>query len=265
MRIAAILAAVAIGAALPATAASDPVGRIQHYTRSNSDGSEAEYISIFRHSATSIAVYKMRERCTNAALVTAELDPGRSRVASLVGGRLGRDGAQQAFAWLTHDPEANTLTASLEGPRGAPMETASLSGAGPWRLYDFDFADWNAFSGPPVEGGDIAIDMALVWPEPSEDGRLIRVLGPSVARFVRFETRAGVAAARYRLEGAGFEGEAGGDLWLDARDGAVVEARFGLPNHPGYSDFRLVRTGEAHGAAAWRDLLADHWTGCPSA
>lgn len=265
MKTAALLTAAALMTAAPATAASDPVGRIQHYTRSNSDGSEAEHISIFRASPTAVAVYKMRERCTNAALVTAELDLAQNRAASLVGGRLNRDGIQQPFAWLTHDADANSLTVSLEGPDGAPLETASLSGAAPWRLYDFDFADWNALTGAPTPGRDITVDMGLIWPEPSEDGRMMRVLGPAIARFVGPETHNGVAALRYRMEGPAFAGESGGDLWLDAGDGTVVEARFGRPNHPGYADFRLVRTGEARGEAAWRALLADHWTGCPPA
>jgi hypothetical protein len=264
MTLAAILTAALITAA-PTAAASDPVGRIQHYTRSNADGSEAEYVSIYRASPTAIAVYKMRERCTNAALVTAELDPAGNRVASLVGGRLTRDGTQQAFAWLTHDADANTLTVSLEGPGGAPVETASLSGAAPWRLYDFDFADWNALTDAPTPGQDITVDMALIWPEPAEDGRMMRALGPAVARFVGPEVHNGVATVRYRMEGQAFPGETGGDLWLDSEDGTVVEARFGRPSHPGYADFRLVLTGEARGEAAWRSLLADHWTGCPPA
>lgn len=265
MTIAATLTAAVLLASAPAAAQPDPVGLIRHYSRSNSDGSEAEHISTFRASATSIAVYKMRERCTNAALVTAELDLARNRVASLVGGRLTRDGTQQAFAWLAHDADASTLTVSLEGPGGSPIETTSLSGAAPWRLYDFDFADWNALTPTPTPGQDIAVDMALIWPEPAEDGRMMRSLGPAVARFVGSEIHGDVPSLRYRMEGPAFAGRSGGDLWLDARDGSVVEARFGRPSHPGYSDFRLIRTGEARGEAAWRALLADHWTGCPPA
>lgn len=265
MMIAAVLTAAALVTAAPAPAAPDSVGRIQHYTRSNSDGSEAEHVSIFRASPTVIAVYKMRERCTNAALVTAELDLARNRVASLVGGRLTRDGTQQAFAWLAHDAEVNSLTVSLEGPGGSPLETASLSGAAPWRLYDFDFADWNALSGRPAPGQDITVDMALIWPEPAEDGRMMRTLGPAVARFIGPETHNDVAVLRYRMEGPAFIDGSGGDLWLNAEDGTVVEARFGRPNHPGYDDFRLVLTGEDHGEAAWRARLADHWRDCPAA
>jgi hypothetical protein len=265
MTLAAILTAALVITSGPAEAAPDPVGRIQHYTRSNSDGSEAEHVSTYRSSATTISVYKMRERCTNAALVTAELDLARNRVAALVGGRLTRGGAQQAFAWLSHDADANTLTVSLEGPGGAALETTSLPGTAPWRLYDFDFADWNALMVPPTPGQDIAVDMALIWPEPAEDGRMMRALGVAVARFVGSETHGGVLSLRYRMEGRAFAEDSGGDLWLDARDGTVVEARFGRPSHPGYADFRLVRTGESRGETAWQALLADHWTGCPPA
>ena len=53
----------------------------------------------------------------------------------------------------------------------------------------------------------------------------------------------------------------------DATFGHVIEARFGLPNHPGYDNFLLklvkVSPGE-EGNAAWRDAITRHWQGCPS-
>jgi hypothetical protein len=238
------------------------VGRITHYVRSNTDGSEAEYISIYRQGDSSLAVYKMRERCTNAALVTAVLDPATRHVTRLAGGRLGRDGTQQAFAWLRLDSARTTLTVSMEGPDGTPAETAALPGQAPWRLYDFDFADWNAFAARPESGQDIRFDAVLIWPEPSNDNKVLHVLGTATARFEAREERRTMPAFRYRLEGGGFEGPAGGELWIDQRDGTIIEATLGRPSHPGYADFHLVRTGQAEGDSTWRALLAAHWSGC---
>lgn len=264
LSLAASLASAAVLTAPPPAYGAE-VGRILHYVRSNSDGTEAEKVSVYQASPTQVAVYKMRSRCTNAALVTATFDLETGRATQLVGGRLARDGTQDAFAWMDHDPAANRLIVRVESPDAEPLETSDLPGGAPWRLYDFDFADWNGVASTPTPGQDIAFDMALAWPEPAEDGRILRVLGRAAARFIAAETQAGVATLRYRIEGPAFPNAEGGDLWLDARDGTVVEARLGRPNHPGYADFRLIRTGEDHGAAAWAALLADHWTGCPTA
>lgn len=256
-----LLPAIALLAACATAPASDPSGRVLHYTRSNSDGAEAEYITTYQPSASRVAVYKMRERCTNAAYVTAEFDTEMRQATRLVGGRLKRDGTQEAFAWLEHDP-AGKLIVRTEGPDAAPSETAAIPADAPWRLYDFDFADWNALAAPPRAGVDIPFSAALAWPEPAEDGKVLRILGRATARFVGAERHAGVSTYRYRVDGGAFDGAAGGDLWLDRADGTLVEARFGLPNHPGYTDFRLVRTGATHGEAAWNARLASHWEGC---
>lgn len=264
LSLAASLASAAVLTA-PSPVLASEVGRILHYVRSNTDGTEAERVSVYQASPTEVAVYKMRSRCTNAALVTATFDPESRQATQLVGGRLARDGTQQAFAWLDHDPASNRLIVRLERPDAEPLEVSDLPGGAPWRLYDFDFADWNGVAARPIPGRDITFDMALAWPEPAEDGRILRVLGRGAARFMAAEDHGGLRTLRYRIEGEAFPDAQGGDLWLDAKDGTVVEARLGPPNHPGYDDFRLVRTGEARGEAAWRALLADHWTGCPPA
>lgn len=258
--------ALAAGLAGCATTAEPPpadVGRILHYVRSNQDGTEVERISTFRASATELQVYKMRERCTNAALVTAHLDPDGREALSLVGGRLTRDGTQEAFAWLSHDAAADTLTVSVEGPSGAPLETLRLPGGAPWRLYDFDFADWNAFATAPVRGRDLVFDMALIWPEPEDGEGMMRPIGTVTAHFVGEALHLDVPTFEYALTGGGFSGGSGARLWLDRRDGTIVEAALNLPNHPGYRDYRLVKVGEDDGELGWRSLLADHWTGCP--
>jgi hypothetical protein len=79
-------------------AGREHVGRIYHYQRSNRDGSSPEHIHVFHESSREVEVYKMVERCTNAALVTAELDYELWSATRLVGGRLTRDGTQDGFA-----------------------------------------------------------------------------------------------------------------------------------------------------------------------
>ena len=94
------LLAFAIALATP-PAAADHIGRIYTYVRSDRDGAEAETIHVFRQSRTHIGVAKMRDRCTNAAWVTADLDLERGYATRLGGGRLRPNAQREEFAVLT--------------------------------------------------------------------------------------------------------------------------------------------------------------------
>lgn len=233
-------------------------GEILHYVRSNRDGSMREAVSVWRREPDRVEVFKRISPCTDAALVTAELDPATGQAQRLVGGRLGRDGAQEPFAWLEHDAANDRLLVRLGASDAAPSETLTLQGDLPWRLYDFDFADWNGLAeGPPPER--LAFELILAWPE---GDTLLTNLGAAEAVYIADEARLNRPARRYSVAGPGFSG---GDLWLDAETGQVLEVAWGQPNHPGYDDFRLVLTGRGQGEAAWRTLLAAHWADCPAA
>lgn len=239
--------------AQPAFAQSD---QIRHYLRSDQDGSAPEAISVWLRADGSVEVFKRVSPCTNAALVTAEFDRTRGEPRRLVGGRLGRDGTQQPFAWLEHDPASRGIAVRFGAPDAPPVETATLTSPAPWRLYDFDFADWNALAdGPPP--ARLTFALALIWPEGEP---VLRDLGEAEAVRIGEEVRAGRRAFRYRVSARDFEA---GDLWLDATTGRVIEVAWAAPNHPGYGAYRLVLTGTDDGEAAWRALLASHWAGCP--
>lgn len=249
-------------AALIATACAAPVfaqdgGPILHYLRSNQDGSLPEAVSVWLRDDGTVEVFKRTSLCTNAALVTAAFDRATGQPTGLVGGRLGRDGRQQPFAWLDHLPAERRLVARLGSPDAEPFGSFALDGQAPWRLYDFDFADWNALAdGPPPDR--FTVELALAWPD---EELTVRNLGAGDVVLTAEEERDGRPVRRYAVSAAGFSG---GDLWLDARTGHVVEVAWGEPNHPGYDDFHLVLTGRDQGEPAWRDLLASHWDNCPS-
>lgn len=238
--------------AAPAFAAQDDT--VLHYLRTNADGSEPEAVSVWLRSDGPIEVFKRIEPCTRAALVTASFDPATGEAGAITGGRLGRDGAQEPFAWLTLDA-SRTLTVRLGAPDAEPLQQLTLGDTTPWRLYDFDFADWNAAAdGPPADL--IRFELALVWPDADPP---LSSLGHAEARWMANESRLGRPARRYQVSAGGFEG---GDLWLDAETGTVIEVRWGQPNHAEYRDLHLVLTGRESGQAAWRALLARHWAGC---
>ena len=253
-------------AATPAAAqASDRIGRIYSYVRSDRDGSEAEVIRVFRRSRTEIEVSKMRGRCTNAAYVTATLDIERGYATRLGGGRLLPDAGRQEFAVLTYDPATRRIDARIEPPGGAPPIALALAVADtPWHLYDFDLASLTiAAQYRPDRRADYSFGLPLVWPAGGPEG-LLRDLGRADLRFVREEMHEGRRALRFEAGGPAF-GTRGGPIWFDAAEGHVIEAAWGIPNHSEHRDFRLRLTGISDGGAEeWRRLLAAHYENCPA-
>ena len=275
MRIATILwliAAVAVSACASAPAddrsgayrfdaARDHVGRIYHYLRSNRDGALPEHIHVYRKSRTEVEVYKMVRPCVNAALVTADLDFNLWSATRLVGGRLAPDARQDAFAVMTLDPGAPRIDAVVTLPDQVLRQSLILKSL-PWRLYDFDFAEFTVFAQHLRDyERDFSVEMALVLTGP-DDGDFLRRLGEAAATAQGLDKARGVY--RYRLEGEAFP--EGGALLLDARDGHVVEVETSTPNHKEYDDFKLVlQRVDDGGAAAWRKLLLSHFEGCEEA
>jgi hypothetical protein len=247
-----LLSALLLASALPV----EPVGRIYHYVRSNSDGTEAEAVHVFRKDRTTLEVVKMRSHCTNAAYVIATLDPETWEAKTLSGGRLLPDAQREAFATLTDSGKDIEASVTMKGETVRQSVPIPIR---PWHLYDFDLASLSvatAHLANPDQGFDFAL--ALVWLDPAQPRTMLHWLGAAHAR------AAGATAdiRRYAVEGPAFGSQGGGTLDIDARDGHIVAARFGRPNHAEYRDFMLRLTGIDEGRDAWLKLLRGHWEGC---
>mgnify|MGYP001217056776 FL=1 len=251
-----LFAALALSACATAPESSSPVGRLYHYVRSNQDGSLPEQIYQYRASAARLEVGKMVSDCTNAAFVTADLDLARGQPRELVGGRLGRDLNQEAFAWLTYDAASRELHARI--PQAGIDTRVSVDGE-PWIIYDFDLSELNArFAGRAPVREDFRFAVTLIWPEEGA-ANPFRNLGWADAGFAAAEPHLGRDALRFEVSGG-----LNGQLWLDAHEGHVLEASFAEPNHMEYESFRLVlQSVEDDGAASWREARAAHWRACP--
>jgi hypothetical protein len=257
-----IFAAAAIALSPVAAPAAEPVGdAIYHYVRSNSDGSEPEHIVHFRPNRTEVAVYKWVSKCSTAAYVTAEMNQGVTQARRYVAGKVARDGSQARFGTLTLDEPAAALVLNVELAAESIAERFKLAGR-PFILYDFDLADLNAVLQHNGGGKGFRFELPLIWPD--EGPSLFRAQGRLTARLSGREQHLGRETLRFDLA-VGEPTPATGRLWLDAKDHFIVEAELGLPNHPGYKDFRLrldrVETG---GQKAWDALTQGHYAGCPT-
>ena len=206
----------------------------------------------------------MREKCTNAAFVTAELDLESGQATRLTGGRLSPNATHEDFGLLTFDPATQKLTATLTTSAGELRQSVHVPDQ-PWHLYDFDLASLTvtAASRPkPREDFSFGLPLILMG-EGSAD--FLRYLGRADAIFVQEEEHGGRRALRFEVGGPAFGGK-GGPLWLDAQEGHVLGAEWGVPNHSEYRDFKLRLTGVRDGGAdEWRRLLLAHFEGCPMA
>jgi len=210
-------------AALAVTLAAQPAaaGTIAHYVRTGLDGAQPEHIWVYRPGGGRLEVYKMQSRCTGAALVTAEMDEAGRELRAIVGGRLRRDGTQQPVARLSLDPATRRLDVRVDLADRTLTQTLTI-GAAPLWLYDFDAADL-AVGGPRAERS-----LAFAWPE---GDAMVVSPGRADLTLVGDEQRQGRAVRRYRVAGPAFEGNLGGDLWIDAASGRLVDAEpfRGLP------------------------------------
>lgn len=238
------------------------VGTTLSYVRSNQSGTAPETILVHIPAANEIHVAKMVAPCTDAAYVTATIDPATNEATSLVGGRLQRDSTQLPQAFLTLDP-ARKLIVRFGDQASEPAETPDAPPS-PWRMYDFDLAEFALLG--PREPKSFTFGLAMAWPDGPPP--IIRILGAADAKFL-YSSDSG-ARHHFRISGPAFTdpviGDRGGELITDAKFGHVIEARFGRPNHSNYDNFLLKLTatieGEA-GAKVWADTLAAHWANCP--
>lgn len=242
----------------PPPAAGDA---IYHYVRSNQDGSEPEHVVQFRPSRTQVAVYKWVEKCTTAAYVTAEMDEGVREARRYVAGKVARDGSQAAFGTLTLDAAGSALQAELDPPGAGHISQRHVLKSRPYIIYDFDFADLNAFLQEHRPSSGFVYEMPVIWP--GEAG-LFRDLGRLTATYAGEGPHLGRLSRRFDLAVSGPK-PGSGRLWIDAARGFIVEAQLSLPNHAEYRDFRLrLEKVEAGTPQAWDALTASQYAGCPA-
>jgi hypothetical protein len=244
----------------------DEIGRIYYYERTNTDGSMDERVTVFRRDASNIEVYKENGLCRRAALVTAKLDLETLSAPVITGGALQPDAQRIEFAFLELNPDTGMVDMLVKLPdmeihNDVEIETPN------WTLFDFDLASFTVAT-PHLDNPEdgFGFGMALLWADPSAEDPLFW-MGEVTAEYIGRDEHLGFVADEYRLTGSAFEiglsTGAEGRLWLDGEDGHVVDAVMPVPNHPGYTDFRLRLLDVSDGGEAeWTALLRAHFEGC---
>ena len=250
-------------AACASVPSAPPAGdSIFHYVRSNRDGTEPEHVVQYRPARTAIAVYKWVSKCTTSAYVTAEMDEALREGRLFVAGKVAKDGSQERFGTLTLDPAGPALVAEIDPPGGSHISARHPLQGRPFLVYDFDFADLNAFLQEARPRTDFSYELPVIWP--GDGPSLFRDYGRLNARYDGEEQHLGHRTARFDLSVDGAV-DATGTLWIDAARGFIVEAELGLPNHQEYRDFRLrLEREERGGMPAWDALTRSQYADCPT-
>ena len=141
---------------------ADPTGTTLTYIRSNQDGTIPEFVYVHIVSPTEVHVAKMVSPCTDAAYVTGVFDPATHEATHLVGGRLNREGGQTPQVWLTFLPATRKIEIRTDDPESKPTEIHDAPPA-PWRMYDFDLAEFALFGLTQPKSLDFGVAMA--WPD----------------------------------------------------------------------------------------------------
>lgn len=238
-------------------ATSDPMARDGHlyeYVRSNRDGSLPETILVYLPSASEVEVVKIVKPCTDAAYVTAIIEPETGSASKLTAGRLKRDGGQRAIGIMQYDPVHQRIEFELAPPGEASGSVEEIGAR--WHLYDYDFATLvsDAHYRWPL-GDSTAFDLVRLMP--TEEGSL------SFEKLGAVEFHPGPpheGTINYLVAGTGLPE---GRLTRRIADGAVLGITSSERNHLEYEDFalRLVadRTLSPEG---WAVRRAAHWKNC---
>ena len=230
------------------------IGHLYEYVRSNRDGSLPETILIYLPAPDEVEVVKIVAPCTDAAYVTATIDPSIGSAASLVAGRLEKDGGQRRIGAMTYDKAARTLEFKL-GPEG-DLSGALNDVARSWHLFDFDFATLVSdarFRWPVQEAA--AFDLVRLMPTESgdlefEDLGLVEVTPLSEIQ----------GEMSYSVSGSGLPD---GEMIRRIADGAIVSISSSEKNHLEYDDFELRLTDDRPTSRqAWLRRRQGHWHDC---
>jgi hypothetical protein len=158
------------------------------------------------------------------------------------------------------DPATPALTVDITPPGGTRIQQRHKLQQRPYLLYDFDFADLNAFLQEHREEVHFSFALPVIWPSVAG---LFRDLGTLHANHDGDVIRDG---RKVRMFFLGVEGPTAGTgmMWVDAAQGFIVGAELSLPNHQEYRDFRLRLERIEHGGqAAWDALTRSQFAACP--
>lgn len=226
------------------------VGTAYHYVKTNVDGTQPEYVSLYIAGRDRIESYKFHPKGSRAGLVIAEMD-WKNFVARKLESHQVFASERKLFATLTLDADGKNITVSIPAARPEP-ETVRLETM-PFHLYNFDLASLNVtlpHLADPKKAFTVGVVDPTFKPEP-----LVAYKGELTVTYEKDEQRNGVETRRYRAGGTGVGGK--GAIWVNKKLGHIEDMEFDVANNPDWKTFKLKLTKtEKMTADQWQTFIA---------
>ena len=220
-----------------------PVGTVSEYVKSNLDGTQAIRVVSWLGAPDRLEVLKLEPANGSAAFVTAEMDWETASADRLESAVLFPDGTRRPQAVLQLDPDSRRVRAEVFG-----LRDSLTVGALPIHMYNFDFLSLAAAL-PHLARPDAEFTIGVMNPTFRMEPPLLSYDGEARVKPAGLETRGGVRARRYEVEGAGLSGTR---IWTAESDGRLLAIESPVPDNPGWSSFRLeLRSTTLRTAAEW--------------
>lgn len=229
-----------------------PVGKVYHYSKTNLDGSEPEYISLWVEDKDRIRAFKLPPEGTQAAEVMAHLDWSTFSVDRIESWQTWPDKEPRLVARLAYLGAEKAVEVEIL-PTGKPAEKVVIPRL-PWHVYTFDFASLN-FSFRHLIDPTGSFVIGVADPSFKDEGPAFFYRGEATVAYVGDEARNGVDCRKYRIDGPGLANR-GGFLWVNKKEEHFEDVEIDLPDNPKWKAFKFRLMGvERMDLAGWEAFM----------
>lgn len=227
------------------------VGMVYHYVKTNVDGTQPEYVSLYIATRDRIESFKFHPKGTRAGLVTAEMDWKNFVARKLESKQVFASDEPKSFAILELDADGKNVTVSIPIIK-TEIETVKVESM-PFHIYNFDLASLNVTL-PHLADPKKTFTVGIVDPTFKPDPP-IAYKGELTVTYEKDEQSNGVETRRYRAEGTGIGGK--GTIWVNKKLGHIEDMEFDVANNPDWKTFKLKLTKtEKMTPDQWQQFIA---------
>ncbi len=203
-----------------------------HYVRSNIDGSMPEHIVFRPRGRREIDVFKYISPGTRSAYVSCLMTGDLKSPLNLRSWMLDK-GGKSLMATLDYDASGGYASVFVK-PSGGPAESVLIPSKS-WHIFNMDLA---SLALTLANANRRTFRLNFVEPNPKSFSPAMVSLGEFALTPSGTTRRHGVDCIRWELSGMPLKRKRG-SIWMSRRDGYLVEAIIPIPNHEGYSNFRI--------------------------
>ncbi|MCC7358809.1 MAG: hypothetical protein IT317_05000 [Anaerolineales bacterium] len=228
------------------------VGALDHYVKSNLDGSYPARVAVYRAGPSEVEVLKLEAHGADAAYVTARLDWrvfSATRAESWV---LTPDSRRRPMAGMELDVDTHQMRAAWN-----QRHDTLVIPRYPIHIFNFDLISLNMILPHWLEP-EGALTFGVVQPDFAPNPpALVRYEGTATLRYLGRETRYGQACRAYTLGGEGLGGQTG-RAWVNLAEGYFQDVELPVPDNPDWNSFKFQWAGREHrDPAGWQAYIAE--------